>query len=77
MFFLCFLDIYNQAEGSFYNLTALQRSFLHIPDFLHNSEQTKAHILHLQNKEIILILHSDVSSDIGACYTLAAPSSSL
>lgn len=77
MFFLCFLRIYNQAEGSFYNLTALHRSFLLIPDFLHNSEQTKAHILHLQSKEIILILHSDVSTDTGACYLLPGPSSSL
>lgn len=49
----------------------------YIPDFLHNSEQTKAHILHLQSKEIILILHSDVSTDTGACYLLPGPSSSL
>lgn len=76
MFFLCFLHIYNQAEGSFYNLTALHRTFLHIPDFLHNSEQTKAHILHLQNK-IILIFHIDVSSDTGAGYMLPGPCSSL
>lgn len=66
MFFLCLSHIYNQSEGSVYNLTALHRSFLHILNFLHNSEQTKTHIVHLQNKEIIPILHSDTSSDTRA-----------
>lgn len=77
MFFLrSFLYIYNQVEGSFCSLTARHRymSFLDILGFLHSSEQTKPHILHLQNREITLILHSDVSSDTGACYTLSGPS---
>lgn len=77
MFFLrSFLHFYNQVEGSFCSVTAWHRymSFLNILGFLHSSEQTKPHIPHLQNREIILILHSDVSNDTGAHYMLSGPS---
>lgn len=43
-------------------------------DFPHNSEQTKPQILYLQNMEIILILHSEVSNNKGVCYMLSSPS---
>lgn len=49
-------------------------SFLDILGFLHSSEQTKHHILHLQNREMILTLCSDVSTETGACYMLSGPS---
>lgn len=77
MFFLhSSLHIYKQVEGSFCNLTAWHgyTSFLDIQGFLHSSEQTKPHILYLQNQEITLILHSDVSNDRAACYMLSGAS---
>lgn len=76
MFFLrSFLHIYNPVEGSFCSFTAWQRytSFLDIPGFLHSSEQTKHHTLHLQNREMILTFCS-VSTETGACYMRSGPS---
>lgn len=77
MFFLCpFLHIYNQGEGSLCSLTAGLRytSFLATIRLLHSSEQTKPQILHLQNMEIIPILHSDISNTKGTSYMLSGPS---
>lgn len=49
-------------------------SFLDTVRLLHSSEQINPQILHLQNMEIIPILHTDISNTKGACYMLSGPS---